>query len=358
MKVLVVGPYQSPIVQKLVAALESRNIEVILASHDANDSSTVVDLGKCKSMLSYFSFLKINRLVKKYKPDVVHAHILNHYGLMCTFQRKPLLVALWGSDVMLAPNQGGYIKRKIFKFINWFVMKRADLLHTSGAHIAQEAMRQCRKVKEKVHTFYWGFPLKKPPMDRFNEIQSKFAKDYNLSEDGYYVFPRGIGKVYNPEVVAKIVNYLLSKGILGNQIIVLRGFAKEDDVVNFSKLVNLKSIIFINRVLNQDEMYVLYSKCKAHFSVPHSDSLGGGVIEPANFGSYPFLSDIPSYREYLLNNEGFLFRDYSEEEFYKLLKKISELNLNPVNAYNSSSYFEYSQEAVTDKILNLYHNLV
>ena len=56
-------------------------------------------------------FYKVNKIVKELKPDIVHAHILNHYGLMALFQPTPLIVALWGSDVMLALNSKNLFKK-------------------------------------------------------------------------------------------------------------------------------------------------------------------------------------------------------------------------------------------------------
>lgn len=357
MKALVVGPSQSPIIKKLVASLESKNVQVILASHDAKESSDVINLGSCKSMFSYLSFWKINRLVRKHEPDIVHAHILNHYGLMCLFQKKPLIVALWGSDVMLAPNRGSYVKRKLFRLVNWFVMKRADCLHTSGTHVAEEAIRQCSVAKNKLNTFYWGFPLQKPSSIITSEIRTKLKIEFNITKDDYYVFPRGLASVYNPEGVAKVINFLLTQGTPGRRIVVLRGFAKKIDVEHFSRLVDFKSIIFIDRLLNQDEMFVLYSGCKAHFSLPHSDSLGGGVIEPALLGSFPVLSDIPSYKEFLSKHNGYCLQAYSQHELIKLSIELAKLDAKTDRVGGATLQEDYSQEAVINKILTIYNRL-
>ncbi|NMR26812.1 glycosyl transferase family 1 [Pseudoalteromonas sp. NEC-BIFX-2020_015] len=324
MKVLLVAPIHSPIVKRLISALEGSGIELIIASHNAAKEVGVIDLGPCRSMFSYLCFWKINKLVKEHQPDVVHAHVLNHYGLMAAFQNRPLLVALWGSDVMLSTKAGAFITRKLFRVINWFVLKRADYIHTSGKHVAKEAESQCKGVKKKINTFYWGFPLPELELDVLNSTYQNLSDEFELTSEKNIVFPRGLGNVYNPEGAAKIINYLMTKGIKAKRIVVLRGFANEDCVRKFTSLVDIDKITFINRLLDPQELYALYKNTCMHFSIPHSDSLGGGVIEPALVGSLPVLSDLPSYRDFLKESKGLLLTEYTYKELDVIYNKITD----------------------------------
>lgn len=324
MKVLIVAPIHSPIVRSLITALKNSGIELIVASHDAANEDEVIDLGPCSSMFSYLCFWKINKLVKEHQPDIVHAHVLNHYGLMAAFQKKPLLVALWGSDVMLSTKTGAFIKRKLFRVINWFVLKRADFIHTSGKHVAKEAENQYREASKKITTFYWGFPLPELELDVLNSTYQKLGDEFGLISDKNIVFPRGLGSVYNPEGAAKIINYLIAKGVEAQRIVVLRGFANEESVRKFASLVDIDNITFINRLLSPQELYALYKNTYMHFSIPHSDSLGGGVIEPALAGSLPVLSDLPSYRDFLKENDGLLLTDYTHSGLDIIYNRVTD----------------------------------
>ena len=102
---------------------------------------------------------KLNKIIKDVDPDVIHAHIANHYGVMCLFNRKPLALALWGSEIMLDPYQGSTLRKLFFRCINWISLKRADWCHTSGFHIVAQAQKQYKNIESKTDIFYWGFPL-------------------------------------------------------------------------------------------------------------------------------------------------------------------------------------------------------
>jgi|GEM_PF-2268075 len=351
MKILVLAPINSPIVQRLIFSLEEAGNEIICASHNAEKFPSVINLGRVNSMFSYFDFFKIRKLVKIHQPDVVHAHIVNHYGLMGLFQPKPLVVALWGSDVMLAPNKGGELRRLFYGFVNYLVLLKATKFHTSAEHVAKEAIRQCKHSKNKGDIFYWGFPLLKPNKNKLSKIIKLFKSEFSLPDSKVIVFPRGLGDVYNPIAVANIINKLLSKKV-DYQIVVLKGFANDVDVDKFSHLVDMSKITFIDRLLNQDELYYLYSKSSIHISIPKSDSLGGGVIEPALLGSFPVLSNLPSYQCYIENNNGLILNDFSGGSLSAFAEKVSEHSF--FNSKTNIPRVDYSLDAIVKRFEGLY----
>lgn len=357
MKVLIVAPIHSPIVRSLIAALKNAGIELIVASHDAANEDGVIDLGPCHSMFSYLCFWKISKLVKEHQPDIVHAHVLNHYGLMAAFQKKPLLIALWGSDVMLSTKTGSFIKRKLFRLINWFALKRADFIHTSGNHVAKEAENQYKEVKKKIITFYWGFPLPELELDLLNSTYQNLRDEFELTSEKNIVFPRGIGSVYNPEGAAKIINYLIAKGVEAKRIVVLRGFANDESVKKFASLVDIDNITFINRLLTSQELYALYKNTYMHFSIPHSDSLGGGVIEPALAGSLPVLSDLPSYRDFLKENDGLLLTDYTPSELDIIYNRVTDASEIDNSLALSRLTSKYSIDSVVASFNGIYQKM-
>jgi len=351
MKILVVGPICSPIISRLVRHLKDAGNEVLIASFDAESQDGVLNLGKLSSYLNYFNFFKIRKIVRLFNPDLVHAHIVNHYGLMCLFQPRPLVVALWGSDVMLAPHQGNFLKKRIYQLINFAVLKKATRCHTSGHHVAEEANRQYGKSSSKTDVFYWGFPIDKPSESNLKLAAARMEKEFGMTQGNYLVFPRGLGEIYNPEAVAKIINKLIIEVVEPKRVVVLKGFSSVFDENRFKERVDTSSIIYVNRILNSDELYYLYSKTSIHFSIPHSDSLGGGVVEPALFGSFPVLSNIPSYVRYSEKHISYILRDYSDVSLRDLceLIRLKKIYHSPANVP-----FEYALTNVVEKILNIY----
>ena len=356
MKILMLAPYSSPIVQRLSKALEKNGgCEVWVASFnvETNLEKKVISLGEINSFIDYFKFYKANKLVKKLNPDIVHAHIINHYGIMAIFQKKPLIVGLWGSDVMLAPNKGSLLKREMFKLINAIVIKRANLMHTSSNHILEELVKKHGKyIKNKINVFYWGFPVEEPSDANYQLIQAMLKKEYGIEQDNHLiVFPRGLSKVYDPDNVVKVIKKLSNLKEL--KIVVLRGFSSDEDVKNFKDNLGVvgDKIIFINKLLNTNELFVLYSQTKYHVSIPISDALGGGVIEPFLRGSFPILSNIKPYKNFVEQNLGFILEDYSESSLNNLEQKI--LN-NQLEVEGLSLNSDYSAQAIVNKFKKLY----
>ncbi|MCK4730887.1 MAG: glycosyltransferase, partial [Methanophagales archaeon] len=65
---------------------------------------------------------KIRRLIKKIKPDVVHAHYVTQYGFCGTFSGfHPLVISPWGSDILVDPHDSWIIKALVR-----FALKRGD----------------------------------------------------------------------------------------------------------------------------------------------------------------------------------------------------------------------------------------
>ena len=315
MKILVIGPHESPIIQRLIINLEKRNHIVSLASYNAENKKNIINLGNLKSFYDFFKLNKINKIVKKLQPDIVHAHVVNHYGIMALKQPKPLVVALWGSDIMLAPHSGNLIKKSIFRIINFLVLRKANLCHTSAHHVAREAENQYRGALAKTKVFYWGFPLDKPANDNFQKISIHLKKEFGLNDgEKYIVFPRGLDDIYSPKIVAKIINKLKNELQNSKQIVVLKGFCGENKVDDFGALTNLNEITYINRVLDSEELYYLYKYTFVHVSIPVSDSLGGGVVEPSLLGSFPILSNLPSYHDYSSKNSAHIMASFEDIE--------------------------------------------
>lgn len=360
MKILMLAPYSSPIVQRLSKALEKYSeCEVWVASFNVETDleKKVISLGEINSFLDYFKFYKVNKIVKRINPDIVHAHIINHYGIMAIFQKKPLVVGLWGSDVMLAPKSGSQLKKNIFNFINKIVVQKADKLHTSSIHILDELVSQHGDfVKDKTDVFYWGFPVEKPSDSAQKNIESMFVEEFGIcANDKLIVSPRGVASVYNPDGVIKIIKKI--SDISEFKVVILRGFSSDKDVAKFKEKLGVfkGNVVFINRLLNAEELYVLYGKTKYHISVAISDALGGGVVEPYLRGSFPILSNLVPYKQFVHDNYGFILEDYSEESLDGLREFIlaeSSLNCNQV----SGSSFLAS--TITSKFVKLYKNIL
>lgn len=349
MKILIVGPATSPIIKRLSYFLKENGVTVRIASFDASHDEADFDLGPLKGFKSYFNFIKLNQVIKQYNPDVVHAHVINHYGLTVAMSNKPVLLAAWGSDVLLANKSGNRLKDFVFTLFNRLAVGKAQKIHTSSTNVSSALIDEFGCPEEKLSTFYWGLPL--IPEEKPEIVQQRLDAEFGLAGDGFIVFNRGLGSLYAPEICIKVILKLAESG-LQDKIVVFKGFASDQELMTFKQELGHQAII-IDRLLNDSELHWIYQRSRAHFSIPKSDALGGGVIEPALLGSMPILSELSQYQDYVSNNPGMIYSERSHNEIIAKLRS-GEINNCPENEPND----KYQRDNIIERFVELYKGLM
>lgn len=139
MKVLLLSDTYSEHTEKWALSLAKRDIQIGIFSFNKaayewynhpnitiffepeskiNAESTVTKL----AYLKYVSILK--KIIKHFKPDILHAHYATSYGLvgaLCGFH--PYVISSWGTDVMKFPNKN-FVAKSILKYN----FRNADIL--------------------------------------------------------------------------------------------------------------------------------------------------------------------------------------------------------------------------------------
>ena len=91
-----------------------------------------------------FAPFKIRRLIKKIKPDIVHAHYVTQYGFCGAFSGfHPLIVSPWGSDIAVDPEKS-IVKRWLVEY----ALERADAVSGEGNVMKSQLMTlKCNEDK-------------------------------------------------------------------------------------------------------------------------------------------------------------------------------------------------------------------
>lgn len=102
--------------------------------------------------------MEIARLIKKIRPDVIHAHYISHFGILAglygrLFGFKPIVLTVWGSDVLIDPK--GF-KKSLVKY----ALERADLITCDADHMIQELISLGTNPK-KITLSYFGTDIQK-----------------------------------------------------------------------------------------------------------------------------------------------------------------------------------------------------
>jgi L-malate glycosyltransferase len=104
-------------------------------------------------------FLKtgdVKRLIREFKPDIVHAHYASSCGLVAAFTGfHPFLLSVWGDDILEFPR-----KSPIHNLAIKRVLKRADYI-TATSNMLAEKTRKLSEPSKEITVIPFGVDLNK-----------------------------------------------------------------------------------------------------------------------------------------------------------------------------------------------------
>lgn len=82
--------------------------------------------------VGYFLAIPVlQQIVRRLRPDVVHAHYLTSYGFLAALAGlRPLIVTAWGSDALIAPR-----KSRLLRYFASYAVRHADVVTTLADHM-------------------------------------------------------------------------------------------------------------------------------------------------------------------------------------------------------------------------------
>lgn len=167
MRILILSDARSIHTRRWVKALSERGMKLALYSlTDSHDdyylnlgievfSSGISSMSNVWSKIRYFKYIPAIRvMIKKFQPDIVHAHYASSYGLLGVFLGfHPYIISVWGSDVYDFPTSfpGG---KKLMKYI----LRNADYILSTSNVMACEIKKYTDK---KIEITPFGVDLKR-----------------------------------------------------------------------------------------------------------------------------------------------------------------------------------------------------
>lgn len=182
MKVLMLAKIDSSHTKKWALALKDKGIEIALFSihcPNKNDdwykqldyvyfpTKDIASSGLFAKINYVTLFLSLNKLIRDFKPDILHSHFATHYSFLGNISGfKKHIITVWGSDVYVFPK-----KRKLNKLIFEFNLKKAlCIISTSNAMAKEVALYTNKSVT--IIPFGIDMDLFKPQsnQNRINDI--------------------------------------------------------------------------------------------------------------------------------------------------------------------------------------------
>jgi glycosyltransferase involved in cell wall biosynthesis len=300
-RLLLLGTVNSPHVEHLALAMRERGHEVALAGEIA-DSLPPPALPETTEIRGR-NLLAVRRAVKRTRPDVVHAHWLPGPAFMAALVRaRPLISMAWGSDVYAAD------RRRLLQCR--YALRHSDVAMADSRDLLDRLV-ELGAEQERTYLMRWGVDLKlfSPAPDR-----AAAKRELGLPDAPVILSPRGLGSVYNPEVVLAAFELLRER--VPEAVLLVKHLRPDEPALAGRPGV---------RVVGN----VPYAQLPAYFraadvcvSIPRSDSSPRSVWEAMACGCPCVLSDLPWTGELIEDGRHALLTDPRPEPTAAALERV------------------------------------
>jgi glycosyltransferase involved in cell wall biosynthesis len=290
LRLLYVGPYNSPHLEDLALAMKERGHVVRAAGTPWGGlpEGRLAGQGIPAEELKVPSTLALRKLIQEFRPDVVHAHWMPFVTLAALAGARPLVASAWGSDVY----DGGLRRRLSIR-----LALRRTAVAMSDSDDLTNRLRALGPRSLRTMVLNWGVDLAtiRPP----SEGERLALKErFGLKPGHVILSPRGLKDVYNPDLVLAAYKNVRTKA--PNAQLVIK-HTTADELVDPS-LRDEPGVRVIGR-LREEEMTDLFRAADVTVSVPRSDSSPRSVWEAMASGSAVVVSDLPWVHELIRDGQ-------------------------------------------------------
>jgi hypothetical protein len=246
--------------------------------------------------LPYFG-RKLERLIEKIKPDMVHALRIPFEGMLAAYtpQQIPLVVSIWGNDLTLHARGSKTMGR----------LTRRTLQRADG--LMADTERDLRLGGQ------WGFPYDRPSLcvpggggvdlaeiHRLRVMETENALPFSLPADlPLVVNPRG----FRPGSVRNDVFFESIPLILERQpqvYFACPAMAGQEEALKWVKRYHLEGKVGLLPYLTQGQLWNLFKQAAVSISVSEHDGTPNSLLEAMACGCLPIAGDIESLREWII----------------------------------------------------------
>ena len=281
LRILMIGPVNSPHMEHLAQAMAKRGHLVATGGAvwgDGLPPSRLPDEGIPVSAMTWPQPLWIRRLVRSFRPHVIHANWMPFAAVAALGRARPLVAMAWGSDVYLA---GGLQQRA-----NRFALRRADAAVADSAALVGR-LAELGAPQDRLMLLNWGVDIA-----HFNPAtasqKSALKASLGLGEGPVVISPRGFKDLYNPTVVLAAFERVLAQHPDAQLVLKHNG----DQVPDLGTLSGSGQVRVVGRV-PYEEMAQYFRAADVCLSIPRTDSSPRSVWEAMACGCACVLSDLP-----------------------------------------------------------------
>lgn len=244
----------------------------------------------------YIAF-QFRTIIKKIKPDIVHAHFITKYGIIAALTGfLPLVLTAWGA-LSLKSLKGPH------KFLTQYTLNRADLITIDGEN-TREILTKLGADTQKMKFIYFGTDTQKFDIGIKSE---KLREDLKIYDSPTVISLRNFEPLYDIESLIEAVPLVLNELPDTKFIIAGRG-SLEAELKELARSLGVSdSTRFIGHIPN-DELPEYITLADIYVSTSTSDAgLAASTSEAMACGLPVIITDFGDNNIWVENNvNGFL----------------------------------------------------
>ncbi|MDO5018441.1 MAG: glycosyltransferase [Lagierella massiliensis] len=296
----------------------NKNYEIVVVSltsgkipgckvYDFNVGETIhkKDLNK---LFSYFSKVKrVKEIIKKEKPDIIHAHYATSYGLLGSMLKfKPYILSVWGSDVYDFPRRSF-----IHKYLLKYNLKKPDIVMSTSTDMKNEILKYTNR---DILITYFGVDPK-----IFKPILG--LKDKDTFTIGTV---KSLYKVYGLKYLVEAFNKLVKKYPETSFKLILAGEGEEErNLREQVKNLNLTKLVEFPGYLSIEKLVKTYNKMDVAVFPSLQESFGVSAVEAQSCCVPVVCTDVGGLPEATKPGESsILVKPSNSDELFKAIEKL------------------------------------
>jgi glycosyltransferase involved in cell wall biosynthesis len=237
------------------------------------------------------------KCVRGRKCDLIHAHWIIPAGMMALIVgricRKPVVVTVHGSDLLVIPERSSLIRRLVK-----FVLNRADAITSVAEHLTERIVEMGIQ-REKVLTFPMSVPTE--------SFDCEGSAPEGWDQKAVVFSNRSLYPLYNIETLVRAAPLIFEKAQHAEVVIAGEGPEREKLKSLASELGVSDRVGFVGAIPHERMPDYLRGSA-AYVSTALSDGASVSLLEAMACGTFPVVADIPANREWVDDGgNGFLF---------------------------------------------------
>lgn len=362
MKILLLADINSEHTRKWATALVGEGAEVAIFSLSAPSGSWYVLPGiKFYSPLSFrksffnegillkLIFLtalpSLIKIVRSFKPEVIHAHYASSYGLLgALLNFSPFLISVWGSDIFDFPRKS-FITKKILKFN----LGRAGRILSTSLIMQKETEKYTSKP---VIILPFGIDL------------SKFSPaEHERNDDEIVVGTiKSLEPVYGIDIIIKAFKIVKSQTNKSLRLLIIGDGSLMENLMKLSDDLSLNESVTFTGKVDYSEIPEWHRKIDVFVNASYHESFGVSVLEASASGVPVIVTSAGGLPEVVIDNEtGFIVPPGDPEKTASALERLilnRELRTTMGKKGREFVKQKYDLEISVKKMLDVYEQVI